>query len=390
MIAADCGLDAIILDVGLPRMSGLDVARQLRLERSRIPILMLTARDAIEQGWPASTPAPTTTSSSRSRTPSCWPGFGRSFAAGPTTSRRGRVISRGPIQLDEGPRRVTVNGRRVDLTLREFALLECLMRHPDQVLSRDQLLDHAWPFGSAVTLNSVDAYVAFLRRKLGPDGGPDDRDRPRHRLPPVRRRRGGLTMDAREIEHRSPDQPLLRKTRLRFLAWSAGVTLVALSWSAARSMPPSPASLADAATDQLRSRAAEMGAKVSHRDEPSSNPGSRPVSCPTRPNPAWCSAGPRQGRSGSSSMSMPDGSIVGHGATFPARVQRGRTEPHRVRVRQGARLRQIALTPGGSGRRSRPPGMGRTVDQRAGRRRHTGAGPQPVLRAAPGEATWSR
>jgi DNA-binding response OmpR family regulator len=82
----------------------------------------------------------------------------------------GTVIRRGPIQLDEGPRRVTVGGRRVDLTLREFALLECLMRHPDQVLSRDQLLDHAWPFGSAVTLNSVDAYVAFLRRKLGPDG----------------------------------------------------------------------------------------------------------------------------------------------------------------------------------------------------------------------------
>ena len=48
---------------------------------------------------------------------------------------------------------------------------ECLLRHPDQVLTRDQLLDHAWPFGVAVTLNSVDAYVAFLRRKLGSHAG---------------------------------------------------------------------------------------------------------------------------------------------------------------------------------------------------------------------------
>ena len=63
---------------------------------------------------------------------------------------------------------MAVDGRPVELSPREFALLECLLRHPDQVLTRDQLLDHAWPFGVAVTLNSVDAYVAFLRRKLGP------------------------------------------------------------------------------------------------------------------------------------------------------------------------------------------------------------------------------
>jgi DNA-binding response OmpR family regulator len=74
----------------------------------------------------------------------------------------------GPLTLDDVDRRVTVDGRVVDLTAREFSLLEALMRHRDQVLTRDQLLDHAWPFGVAVTPNSVDAYVAFLRRKLGP------------------------------------------------------------------------------------------------------------------------------------------------------------------------------------------------------------------------------
>jgi DNA-binding response OmpR family regulator len=59
----------------------------------------------------------------------------------------------------------------VDLSPREFALLECLLRHPDQVLTRDQLLDHAWPVGVAVTWNSVDAYISFLRRKLGAAAG---------------------------------------------------------------------------------------------------------------------------------------------------------------------------------------------------------------------------
>jgi two-component system response regulator MprA len=81
-----------------------------------------------------------------------------------------RLLVRGPITLDESRRAVTVDGRPVSLTQREFSLLECLLRHAGQVLSRDQLLDHAWPFGVVVTLNTVDAYVAFLRRKLGPAG----------------------------------------------------------------------------------------------------------------------------------------------------------------------------------------------------------------------------
>jgi len=66
---------------------------------------------------------------------------------------------------------VTVRGERVILSPREFALLECFLRHPDQVLSRDQLLDAAWPLGVAVTPNTVDAYVHLLRQKLGSEAG---------------------------------------------------------------------------------------------------------------------------------------------------------------------------------------------------------------------------
>jgi DNA-binding response OmpR family regulator len=80
------------------------------------------------------------------------------------------MLAAGPIALDEAARRVTVDGAAVDLSPREFSLLECLLRHAGQTLSRDQLLDQAWPFGVAVTPNAVDAYVHYLREKLGAAG----------------------------------------------------------------------------------------------------------------------------------------------------------------------------------------------------------------------------
>jgi two-component system OmpR family response regulator len=80
-------------------------------------------------------------------------------------------IEVGPISLDEAGRRVTVNGKLVDLSPREFSLLECFLRHPGQTLTRDQLLDQAWPYSVAVTPNAVDAYVHYLRTKLGDAGG---------------------------------------------------------------------------------------------------------------------------------------------------------------------------------------------------------------------------
>jgi two-component system OmpR family response regulator len=79
-------------------------------------------------------------------------------------------LSAGPIALDEALRRVTVAGREVQLSGREYSILECLLRRPGQVLSRDQLLDYAWPYGAALTPNTVEAYIHLLREKLGPDG----------------------------------------------------------------------------------------------------------------------------------------------------------------------------------------------------------------------------
>ncbi len=162
------GLDAVILDVGLPDISGLEVARRLRAAGSIVAILMLTARDTVtdrvaglDAGADDYLVKPFAYEELAARI--------RALArrSGLTQHRDGGHLVNGPITLDEGMRRVTVNGRLINLSPREFALLECLLRHPGQVMTRDQLLDQAWPFGVAVTLNAVDAYVHYLREKLG-------------------------------------------------------------------------------------------------------------------------------------------------------------------------------------------------------------------------------
>jgi DNA-binding response OmpR family regulator len=165
------GIDVIILDIGLPDISGLEVARRLRQKRLEVAILMLTARDTVGDrvsGLDAGAddylvkPFAFAELSARIRA------LGR--RATPGQRRPEPTLSVGAIVLDEARHQVTVKGRAVELSPREYALLECFLRHPNQALSRDQLLDHAWPFGVAVTPNAVDAYVHYLREKLGDAG----------------------------------------------------------------------------------------------------------------------------------------------------------------------------------------------------------------------------
>src|SRR5204863_603003 len=164
------GLDAIVLDVGLPDLSGMEVARRLRSRGSKVPILMLTARDAISDR--------VTGLDSGADDYLVKPFAVEELAARiRALGRRGRdragdgSMSAGPIALDETGRVLFVDGRRIDLSPREFAMIECLLRHKGQALSRDQLLNHAWPYDSEVTPAIVDTYVYFLRRKLGVAGG---------------------------------------------------------------------------------------------------------------------------------------------------------------------------------------------------------------------------
>ena len=165
------GIEAVILDVGLPDISGLEVAQRMRKDGRELAILMLTARDTVNDrvaGLDAGAddylvkPFAYEELSARLRA--------LARRAEPGARRADPVLAAGPITLDERSRRVTVEGKAVDLSPREFSLLECFLRHPGQSLTRDQLLDQAWPFSVAVTPNAVDAYVHYLRTKLGAAG----------------------------------------------------------------------------------------------------------------------------------------------------------------------------------------------------------------------------
>jgi two-component system OmpR family response regulator len=170
MADAGSGLDAMILDIGLPDIPGTEVARRLRAAGSQLPILMLTARDAVEdrvKGLDAGAddyvvkPFAFSELSARLRAL-------QRRSAGRATN--GNALRIGRITLDERRRLVTVDERAVELSPREFSLLECLLRHPGHVLTRDQLLDYAWPYGDILTHNTVDTYIHYLRDKLGDAG----------------------------------------------------------------------------------------------------------------------------------------------------------------------------------------------------------------------------
>lgn len=165
------GLDAVILDIGLPDVSGIEVARRLRARGREVAILMLTARDTVSDrvaGLDAGADDYLVKPFAYEELAARLRALARRAEGGPR--RAAPRLEVGPIALDEAARRVTVRGRPIDLSPREFSLLECFLRHPGQTLTRDQLLDQAWPYSVAVTPNAVDAYVHYLRTKLGDAG----------------------------------------------------------------------------------------------------------------------------------------------------------------------------------------------------------------------------
>ena len=164
------GVDLILLDVGLPDIDGFEVLERLRGQGVRTPIIMLTARSSVsdrvaglENGADDYMPKPFSFEELVARIRLRL----RPPAAESAADRT--LIEHDGLTLDLRTRRVSVDGRWVDLSAREFSLAETFMRHPGQVLSREQLLARVWGLDFDPGSNVVDVYVSYLRGKLGRD-----------------------------------------------------------------------------------------------------------------------------------------------------------------------------------------------------------------------------
>ena len=163
--ARDADYDAVLLDVMLPRLSGYDVVRSLRAEENWVPVMMISAKDGAHDqadglDWGADDYLVKPFS------------FVVLLARLRALLRRHResrppVLAHGVLRLDPASHEVTLGGEPVALTPREYALLEYLLRHPDRVVTKLELLDHVWDVQATGDPNAVEVYVGYLRRKLG-------------------------------------------------------------------------------------------------------------------------------------------------------------------------------------------------------------------------------
>jgi DNA-binding response OmpR family regulator len=160
--------DLVVLDIGLPRLDGFELLEALRAQGSRVPVIVLTARDsvtdtvsALEGGADDYMPKPFRFAELLARVRL------RLRQASDQPATRDDVLEAGTVRLDLRTRRVTVDDREVELSAREFALAEMFVLNAGQVLSREQLLDQVWGYDFDPGSNVVDVYVGYLRRKLG-------------------------------------------------------------------------------------------------------------------------------------------------------------------------------------------------------------------------------
>lgn len=157
--------DLMVLDIGLPGLDGFSVLRRLRTENVSIPIIILTARDAV-----ADTVAGLAGGADDyMRKPFAFDELVARIRLRLTSpgSTESTVLRAGDLSLDLRTRRAIAGDSSIDLTTREFSLLEALLRHPDEVLTRQQLLSLVWGFDFDPGSNVVDVYIRYLRGKLG-------------------------------------------------------------------------------------------------------------------------------------------------------------------------------------------------------------------------------
>jgi len=169
-LARMSAFDAIVLDVMMPRVDGLEVCRRLRMAGDRTPILMLTARDAVED---------------RVRGLDCGADdyLVKPFALKEMRARvralirraepdPGEVLRFADLELDLSGYQAHRGGRKLELSKTEFSLLEQLMRHPRRVLTRTQIFELVWGYDFGPTSNALGVYIGYLRRKTEASGEP--------------------------------------------------------------------------------------------------------------------------------------------------------------------------------------------------------------------------
>ena len=165
-LATSGGFDLAVVDVMLPGIDGVTLTQMLREKGVQVPVLMLTARDTVDD-----------------RVTGLRAGADdylvKPFAFAELLARiealtrrfdRDKRLSSDGVSLDPLSRRVTADGREIELTAKEFDLLECLLRNAGRVMSRTELKEYVWDFGFDAQTKVVDLYVHYLRRKLGEAG----------------------------------------------------------------------------------------------------------------------------------------------------------------------------------------------------------------------------
>lgn len=157
----------VVLDIGLPGIDGFEVVRRLRARASAVPVLLLTARDAIEDrvrglelGADDYLVKPFATAELVARIKA----LARRSAPKPA------VLNVGRLTLDTNTRRASVDGRAVDLSVREWAVLEYLLQQSGRVVSKQQIMDAILPWGDDVTTNAVEVYISRVRLKIADAG----------------------------------------------------------------------------------------------------------------------------------------------------------------------------------------------------------------------------
>ena len=165
--------DALVLDVMMPRLDGLEVCRQLRSTGDDLPILVLTARDSVSErvagldaGADDYLPKPFALEELLARMRALL------RRTTPDEGTESAALTFSDLSLDPVTREVTRGDRQISLTRTEFALLELLLAHPRRVLSRAQILEQVWGYDFPTTGNALEVYIGYLRRKTEAEGEP--------------------------------------------------------------------------------------------------------------------------------------------------------------------------------------------------------------------------